>query len=203
MNDRNRRRRAVVAAVASGWVGVLSGCSSRGADRGGQEEQLERAAGASGTGTPTTTAEVSTGSSDDLVLPSLDVAGSPGGLVPLRPEGKAVLLDFFATWCPPCEPEMDNLRAVRDRYDRADVFIVSVTQETDESAIESFWTDNQGTWPVVMDPSTRAARAYDATSIPTIVVLAADRTEVARHTGLVGEQPLAEALEEALGRDGS
>jgi thiol-disulfide isomerase/thioredoxin len=184
---------------------MLAGCSTRGANResptgesGGPTPANEGAGEATATDASTATAEVATGSSDDLVFPSLDVAGSPGGLVPLRPEGKAVLLDFFATWCPPCDPEMDHLRAVRERYDREEAFVVSVTPETDEAAIESFWTDNRGTWPVVMDPSTRAARAYDATSIPTIVVLAADETEVARHTGLVGEQLLVDALDAAL-----
>lgn len=204
-------RRDVLVGGAGGLVAALAGCSTRTggqeAPAGGSTEGDPPSDGGAGNGTSTTTPEAATGSTDGLVLPSLDVAGSPGSLVALEPAGKAVLLDFFATWCPPCEPQMEHLRAVREKYDRAAVSIVSITQETDEEAIESFWTEHRGTWPVVMDPSTRAAREYDATTIPTIVVLAPDGTEVARHTGLVDEQPLDEAITAALetneGNDGN
>lgn len=144
----------------------------------------------------------STTDGSGISLRSLEVGGSPGGLVPIRPPGKVVLLDFFATWCAPCKPEMANLRTVRSRFDREAVFIVSITQETDTAAIKRFWRRYRGTWPVVMDPDIVATRAYDVTGIPTIIVLTPDGTEVLRHVGLAGEEKLVSNVETALRRAG-
>jgi thiol-disulfide isomerase/thioredoxin len=135
---------------------------------------------------------------DVLRLPSLTAPGSPGGPLTVLPPGKVVLLDFFATWCPPCETEMPNLRAVRSRFDRTDVFLVSLTQESDERAVKRFWEEHRATWPVVVDPTLTATQRFDVTGLPTIVVLAADGTETFRHVGLSGTERLVSAVEAAL-----
>jgi thiol-disulfide isomerase/thioredoxin len=137
-----------------------------------------------------------------LQLPSLDVAGSPGGPVPVRPPGTVVLLDFFATWCAPCKPEMANLRAARARFSPDRVHLLSITQETDESAIERFWRRYDGTWPVATDPDLEATQRYDVVGVPTIIVLTPDGVEVMRHRGLAGEAKIVSNLEAALEQSG-
>lgn len=142
------------------------------------------------------------GGDQELELQSLDVAGSPGGPITLAPPGTVALLDFFATWCPPCKPEMANLRAARARFDREAVQLVSITQESEEAPVRQFWTDYDGTWPVVLDPDLRASRTYDVIRLPTIVVLGADGGRVFRHTGLAGEARIVDAIEHALDAEG-
>lgn len=203
-------RRRTLAAGAGLLSAVLGGCTSGNADRTGSAdgvrttESTGRTAAQTG-GEATSTAAVpgtessAEGSeSDALRLPSLTAPGSPGGPLTVVPPGKVVLLDFFATWCPPCETEMPNLRAVRSQFDLANVHLVSLTQETDQRAVKRFWTENRATWPVVVDPTLTATQRFDVTALPTIVVLASDGTETFRHVGLSGKDRLVTAVEGAL-----
>ena len=143
------------------------------------------------------------GTSDQtFTLQSVEVGGSPGGPVTLRPAGRVAVLGFFATWCAPCKPEMANLRAARDRFDRDAVSIVSITAEEDRDAVEHFWRRYRGTWPVVLDTDLEATRRYDVAGVPTTLVFAADGERVLRHAGLASEEAIVEAIAEALERGG-
>ncbi|PSQ17264.1 TlpA family protein disulfide reductase [Halobacteriales archaeon QS_8_69_26] len=133
--------------------------------------------------------------SDRLSLPTLDVGGSPGGEVVVNPAGTVTLLDFFATWCAPCKPQMENLRGIRERF--PELHMLSITNEDDEAAVREFWRDYEGTWPVAMDPDLQTNPKYDASQVPTLIVLDAVDEEVWRHVGLAGEDDVAEQLRAA------
>lgn len=189
---RTRRRllRGVVAAGAAG----LAGCTSlpgSGADGSGDPD-------AGGAADPAT-AGTAAADRDVIRLETLAVAGSPGGQVALRPPDRPALLDFFATWCAPCVPQMETLRAVRSAFAPAELRMVSVTSEADESAVREFWRRHDGTWPVATDPRSRAVREYAVTGVPTLLVVRPEGTVTWRHTGLAGRETLFDQVERALG----
>lgn len=177
-------RRQALAAAAAG-VATLAGCSGLVAD----PDPAVDAQGADGTATD---------SQDSLSLETLAVGGSPGETVSLRPADRPVLLDFFATWCAPCIPQMETLRTVRSTVAPADLRMVSVTSEADEAAVREFWQQHDGTWPVATDPRSRAVREYSVTGVPTLLVVRPDGTVTWRHTGLAGRDTLLEAVRRAL-----
>ena len=181
-----RTRRQALAAAAAG-VATLAGCSGLVSDPDPGPTAEGRGAG-----------ETATDSQDSLSLETVAVGGSPGETVSLRPADRPVLLDFFATWCAPCVPQMGTLRAVRSTFAPADLRMVSVTSEADEAAVREFWQQHDGAWPVATDPRSRAVREYSVTGVPTLLVVTPDGTVTWRHTGLAGRDTLLEQVERAL-----
>lgn len=143
------------------------------------------------------TAAFGTGRSGDegIRLESFDVGGSPGGTVRVRPPGEVVLLDFWATWCAPCKPQMAELREIRGSF--PDVHMLSITNEDDEQAIKDFWKEYEGSWPVASDPDLETNDAFGVTRIPTLLVFDAEGAEVWRHVGLAAAGTVADHLREA------
>lgn len=132
---------------------------------------------------------------EGLTVSTLSVGGSPGGTVPVKPDGTVTLLDFFATWCAPCKPQMAGLREIRRRFQ--EVHMLSITNEDDEAAVRSFWRDYEGTWPVAMDPDLTTNTKYGAHQMPTLLVLDTEGREVWRHVGLAATDSIAEKLRTA------
>ncbi|OYR40906.1 MULTISPECIES: TlpA disulfide reductase family protein [unclassified Halorubrum] len=138
---------------------------------------------------------IGTSADETSALDTLAVAGSPGGSVRVAPVDDVVLLDFWATWCAPCEPQMTELRRIEREYPA--VHMLSITNEADEAAVERFWRDNEGTWPVATDPDLRVSERYDVTRIPTLIALDTENAEVWRHSGLAAADTIADALDDA------
>ena len=87
-------------------------------------------------------------------------------------KGKVVLLNFWATWCPPCRTEIPDLIALQKKYADDGVVVVGVSlDETGSSAVKSFVAKNGINYPVVMGDQ-RTASAYGGiTAIPTTFVI--------------------------------
>jgi len=132
---------------------------------------------------------------DGDTIDTYDVGGSPGDPVPVRPDGRVTLLDFWATWCAPCKPQMAELREVRERF--PDVHMLSITNEDQGAAIREFWTEYGGSWAVASDPDLETNDRFDVTRIPTLLAFDAAGTEVWRHVGLAAADSIADALDDA------
>ena len=65
-------------------------------------------------------------------------------------EGRWVLVNFFATWCPPCVAEHPELVEFAETH-REDATVVSVAFDESATVIEEFFDANGGDWPVVAD----------------------------------------------------
>jgi thiol-disulfide isomerase/thioredoxin len=136
----------------------------------------------------------SSGRSEGVTLRTYDVAGSPGGRVPVLPDGRVALLDWWATWCAPCKPQMEVLRGIRERF--PEIHMLSITNEGEDAPIEGFWREYRGTWPVASDTDLRTNERFGVDRIPTLLVFDAEGTERWRHVGLAAAEGVAERLRE-------
>lgn len=92
---------------------------------------------------------------------------------------------------------MAELRQINREYPA--VHMLSVTTESNETAVKRFWREYEGTWPVAIDSGLQVTEQYDVTRIPTIVALDTENTEVWRHSGLAAAETIADAIETAGG----
>jgi cytochrome c biogenesis protein CcmG/thiol:disulfide interchange protein DsbE len=101
-------------------------------------------------------------------LPSLE-----GGEVELGSyRGKVVLLNFWATWCPPCVAEMPSLERLHRTLGPEGLAVVTVSTDEDEAALRQFVAANKLSLPVLRDPGGRVASGqYRTTGYPETFVL--------------------------------
>ena len=99
-----------------------------------------------------------------------DLSGRTIRLADLR--GKAVWLNFFTTWCPPCQAEVPILRDVAARYrDRGLELVAISVQETSPADVAAYAARYQLGYTIGFDGSGRIFREYKAYGLPTQVFI--------------------------------
>jgi thiol-disulfide isomerase/thioredoxin len=108
-------------------------------------------------------------SAPEIVVNGMD--GSPLKLSSLK--GKVVLLNFWATWCPPCREEIPSMIKLKKVMTGKPFQMVAVSIDEDgKSAIESFFqTSGFSDLPAYIDPDSRAAKAYGITGVPETFII--------------------------------
>ncbi len=101
-------------------------------------------------------------------------------------QGKTVFLNFWATWCGPCQREMPEIQALYERYggNEEDLVVLGVAnpksedypfnQDKTQPEVEQFLTDNGYTFPVVMDTTGEVFGTYGVSAFPTTFMIDAD-----------------------------
>ena len=98
----------------------------------------------------------------DFVL--TDLQGRTVRLADLR--GKAVLINFWATWCPPCREEMPRIEAFYTRY-REQMEVLGVAVGESPEQVRAFLAQHPYSWRFAADPSMSVADRYRVFAIPT------------------------------------
>lgn len=124
----------------------------------------------------------------DFTLPSLD--GKTYTLSELK--GNAVLVNLWATWCPPCRAEMPAIQKIYAEYkDRGLVVLaVNMTYQDDKAAVAPFAREYGLTFPILLDEGNLVGAAYQLRSLPSTYFI--NRAGVIKEIVIGG--PMAEAL---------
>ncbi len=132
-------------------------------------------------GTPATTGVVSL---DGVTLRALD--GARLDLKEQLAQGP-VLLDFWATWCRPCERSLPATQRLHERYREQGLRVIGVSVDGPRNwaRVRPFAGRLGLTFPLVIDEDGSLARRFRAGGVPTTVLIASDGRVVRAHTGWV------------------
>jgi peroxiredoxin len=85
--------------------------------------------------------------------------------------GKLVMVNFWATWCPPCLEEMPALERLYRQHRESGFVLVAVSVDTDPGKVGPFMTARRLTFPVGLDPKTRVAELYGVRALPSTFLI--------------------------------
>lgn len=123
-----------------------------------------------------------------------DLQGGTVELAELR--GKTVIIDFWATWCPPCEFQVPELNAFYDAHrEDPSVAVIGISVDTDGPEVVSAWVEEKDVRYRIVLGDEDLARRYGALGFPTLVIISPDGTVDSRHVGLIETADLEEALQ--------
>src|SRR5579883_1999438 len=106
-----------------------------------------------------------------------DIHGKSWKLSDLR--GKVVLVNFWATWCPPCRKEMPDLQALFDKYKGKGLIVLAISDE-EEAKVKPFIQAQGITFPVMLDPGDKVHQLFQVEGIPKSFVYDRDGKLVAQ-----------------------
>jgi peroxiredoxin len=92
-----------------------------------------------------------------------DLQGKSWTLKDLR--GKVVLLNFWATWCPPCRKEMPDLDVLYQKFQDQGLVVLAISDE-DASKVKPFIAERKISYPILLDPGHKVSNAFVVEGIP-------------------------------------
>jgi peroxiredoxin len=104
----------------------------------------------------------------DFTLP--DLAGKPVTLSSFHGH-KAVLIDFWATWCGPCRTALPGIQDLADKYKESGLAVLTIDQGESRDQVRYFIERRQYSFPVLLDQDDAVGNSYGVRAIPTSVLV--------------------------------
>ncbi|MGH9536589.1 MAG: redoxin domain-containing protein [Terriglobales bacterium] len=112
--------------------------------------------------------------------------------------GNIVVLDFWATWCPPCRASVPELKDLTRKYANAKVVLISISADKDEKAWRDFIAKKNMDWPQYRDADNGVMKLLAVRAFPTYLVIDGDGFIKQRITGMDPQETVVHRLKATL-----
>jgi thiol-disulfide isomerase/thioredoxin len=113
-------------------------------------------------------------------------------------QGKIVVFDFWATWCPSCRASVPELRELSKRYPADKLVIVSISEDAKQSDWSDFIARKHMDWNQYLDEKGKTAKAFGIRAFPTYIIMDTDGAIVQRIVGMNPQETLIHRLRDEL-----
>jgi thiol-disulfide isomerase/thioredoxin len=117
-------------------------------------------------------------------VPAFSGATPDGGTVGSETiAGKVALVNFWASWCGPCQRELPALKAVQDEFAARGFTVIAVNVDKEPALADRLIARVQPNYPILLDPESEVMGAFDVMAMPTSVLIDREGRMVKLHTG--------------------
>jgi thiol-disulfide isomerase/thioredoxin len=176
---------------------LLLGCSRAPAPAASSAAGSDTPGGAPAASSPAPDASSTSGAEVAPAWTLKNLDGKPVSLADFK--GQVVVLDIWATWCPPCRAEIPHFIEIQNEYKDKGVTVVGMSVDsTGPADVAKFVKDNGMNYPIVMaDDATATAYGADQ-GIPFTLVIDKHGNVVSRHLGLTDKDVFEDDIKKAL-----
>ena len=133
--------------------------------------------------------------------PSFTVAQLGGGSSALDAyRGRVVVMNLWASWCPPCRAEMPDLQRLYNAYRSRDVVVLGVDQGESGSRAAAFAQSLGIHYPILIDQQQQYGRVYAALGMPTTIIVNRDGVVVHGFDGALSYDQMVAAISPLIGK---
>ena len=129
-----------------------------------------------------------------------DEEGQP--VSPMDYKGKKpVIINFWASWCPPCKQEMPDFQEMQNRYgDKVEILMVNLTDgQRETKALAKEYLEKEGfNFNVLYDTDMQGAMAYVVQSVPRTIIIDEDGYQLKSHVGVISSEELEKNIKKIL-----
>jgi peroxiredoxin len=126
------------------------------------------------------------------------LGGGTSGLDAYR--GRIVVMNLWASWCPPCRAEMPDLQRLYQNYQARNVVVLGVDQGESGSRAGAFATSLGIHYPILIDPNQQYGRVYAALGMPTTIVVNPQGVVVQGFDGALSYDQMVAAIAPLVGK---
>ena len=128
---------------------------------------------------------------EDFTLPDLN-----GDMISLSDyQGENVYLNFWASWCEPCNEEMPAIEKIYQEYKDKGLVVLTINTGEDKTTVAEYMQTHGYTFPVLLDLELNVSRQYKTSSIPVSVFINKDGQIVTKEVGIMTEEQMRKAIE--------
>ena len=130
--------------------------------------------------------------------PDFELAKYDGGTVSLQDyRGRVVLLDFWATYCPPCIEALPELQALHSRHGAGGLTILGITVDDRASLVQKATSRAKVTYPILR-ATPEVWNAYKVNALPSLILVGRDGKIIRRYGGEADKQAMLADIDRAL-----